>query len=210
MSTEMIHIATKTFECPPGQEELTKNFQREIYSENEYNRFGIQIEEGDVVLDCGANVGIFTQYAFDMGASQVLAYECDVPCYNCYTKNILDDRAKLTLGTVGGGENDVDLAKILNQHQVEKINFAKVDIEGAEWGLFDKIKAEDIKKVDKWAIEFHTQYFNSNVNYEQKANYLWSFLRILEKFNVNGFDIKYEHIHKGWDVVHLYAKKTSF
>ena len=208
MSTVM--MSTKTFKCPPGQEGLTKNFQKEIYSENEYNRFDVQIEEGDIVLDCGANVGIFTQYAFDMGASQVLAYECDTLYYNYYTKNILDDRAKLTLGTVGGGENDVDLAKILNQHQIEKINFVKVDIEGAEWELFDKIKVEDIKKVDKWAIEFHTQYFNSNVNCEQKANYLWSFLKILEKFNVNGFNTKYEHIHKGWDVVHLYAKKTSF
>jgi len=145
-----------------------------------------------------------------MGASQVLAYECDAFCYNYYTKNILDNRAKLTLGTVGGGENNVDLAKILNQHQIEKINFAKVDIEGAEWELFDKIKVEDMKKIDKWAIEFHTQYFNPRVNCEQKADYLWSFLKILEKFNVNGFDIKCEHIHKGWDVIHLYAKKASF
>ena len=31
-------------------------------------------------------------------------------------------------------------------------------------------------------------------------------LEILEQFSVNGFKIKYEQIHKGWDVAHLYAE----
>ena len=31
-------------------------------------------------------------------------------------------------------------------------------------------------------------------------------LGILEQFSVNGFRIKYEKIHKGWDLAHLYAE----
>lgn len=200
-------MINKIFKCPLGQEQLTQNFQKEIYFENEYNRFDIRIEDKDVVLDAGANVGIFTQYALDMGASQVLAYECDGSCYDCYQKNILDSKAKPTLGFVG--KHNYDLSKILNQHQIKGIDFAKIDIEGAEWDLLEDMEIEDMKKVKKWAIEFHTHYFNSNVNCEDKANFLWRFLRILEKFSINGFEIKYEHIHKGWDVIHLYAKKIS-
>ena len=190
---------------PLGHEEITQNFTKEIYEENEYDRFGIKIEKGDIVLDAGSNVGIFTQYALDMGASQVLAYECDESLFECYNENITDNRANCTMGFVS--YNNYDLDRILDQHQIEKIDFAKIDIEGAEWELLEKIEVEDMKKVDKWAIEFHTHHFNPNVDCEQKANYLWSFLKILEKFNVNGFNTKYEHIHKGWDVVHLYASK---
>ena len=198
----------KIFKCPPGQEELTSNFQREIYLENEYNRFGIKVEQGDVVLDAGGNVGIFTQYAFDMGASQVLAYECDEPHFKCYEENITDDRAKCTMGFVGHGH--YDLAKIFEQHHhVDEIDFAKIDIEGAEWHLFKHMKVEDMRRVKKWAIEFHTHYSNPNVNNKDKASNLWSFLEILELFCVNGYEIKYEHIHKGWDVVHLYAVRKS-
>ena len=197
----------KIFKCPPGQEKLTSNFQREIYLENEYNRFGMGIKEGDVVLDCGGNVGIFTQYAFDMGASQVLAYECDEPHFKCYKENITDDRAKCTMGFVGHGH--YDLTKIFEQHQIDKIDFAKIDIEGAEWHLFAHMKVEDMLKIDRWAIEFHTHYSNQGVSDRDKANNLWGFLKILEMFSVNGYEIKYELIYKGWDVVHLYARKQN-
>ena len=197
----------KLFKCPQGHEELTTGFQQQIYHENEYDRFGMGIKEGDVVLDAGANVGIFTQYAINMGASQVLAYECDGPIFKCYEENIMDDRAKCTMGFVGHGR--YDLTKIFEQHQIDKIDFAKIDIEGAEWDMFKNMKVEDMLKVDKWAIEFHTHYFNQGVDDRNKADNLWAFLNILEMFSVNGYEIKYEHIHKGWDVVHLYARKTK-
>lgn len=198
----------KKFKCPKGQEEITLNFQREIYIENEYNRFNIKVEEGDVVLDCGGNVGIFTQYALDMGASQVFSYECDEPIFKCYQENIIDYRVKPTMGFVGKG--NYNLSKILQQHQINEIDFAKIDIEGAEWEMFKDMKDDDMNKVKKWAIEFHTHYYNQNVDCKSKLNYLWEFLKILEKFTLNGFEIKYEHIHKGWDVIHLYAiKQTS-
>lgn len=199
----------KIFKCPPGQEELTANFQREIYTENEYNRFGVRIEEGDVVLDCGANVGIFSQYALDMGASQVFAYECDEPHFNCYKENVVDDRAKCTMGFVGHG--NYDLEKILWQHQAVRIDFAKVDIEGAEWEMFKHMRVEDLKRVRKWAIEFHTGYYKPDEEFSPSAkrDVLWGFLGILDLFCANGYEVKFEHIHKLWDVVHLYAKKAS-
>ena len=65
-----------------------------------------------------------------------------------------------------------------------------------------------MNKINKWAIEFHTQYNNQNVPKDSVANILWGFLNILEKFSDNNFNIKYKHIHKGWDVVHLFAIKS--
>jgi len=194
----------RLFKCPIGEEGQTENYQREIYEENEYDRFNINIQEGDVVLDAGGNVGIFTQYALDRGASKIIAYECLESFFNCYKENISDNRVECTMGFVG--HNNYDLTKIFEQHQIDKIDFAKIDIEGAEWDMFENMKDEDMLKVNKWAIEFHTQSYNQNVEEKNKIDILWNFLRILEKFSLNGYEIKFEHIHKGWDVIHLYAK----
>ncbi len=196
-----------TFECPPGQESLTKNFQKEIYNEREYDRFGIAVKPGDIVLDAGGNVGIFTQYAIDRGASKVVAYESDEPHFECYNKNVNNNKVNCTLGYVGYGEDKYDINKILEHHQISLIDFAKIDIEGSEFDLLLNIDNEDLKKVNKWAIEFHPHYYNKETHPQEKADKLWDLLKILDKFSVNGFRVKYENIHKGWDVVHLFAEK---
>ena len=82
-----------------------------------------------------------------------------------------------------------------------------MDIEGDEFDLLLNISNEDIKKVKKWAIEFHPHYFKNEMHPQEKADKLWDFLKILEKFSINGFKIKYEWIHKQWDVVHLFAER---
>ena len=63
-----------------------------------------------------------------------------------------------------------------------------------------------MRRIDKWVIEFHTSQYNQNVSEEDKKIRLGWLLEILEQFSVNGFKIKYEQIHKGWDVAHLYAE----
>lgn len=191
----------------PENEGNVENYIREIYDENEYNRFGIKIEPNDIVLDCGANVGVFTNYALDMGASKVYSYEADKLTFNYYQKNVNNDNVSSTLGMVG--YEQIDLSKIKNQHGLNKIDFAKIDIEGSEWDLFKFISSEDLQSVNKWAIEFHTFAGHPTISMEDKKNRLWSFLELLEKFSVNGFNIYFEQIHKGWDVVHLFAKKIN-
>jgi FkbM family methyltransferase len=47
----------------------------EIYNRKDYFRGDCIINPGDVVVDCGGNVGIFSSIAMDMGASRVLSFE---------------------------------------------------------------------------------------------------------------------------------------
>lgn len=53
----------------------------------DYERFGCQIKEGDVVLDIGANIGIFAHRAETKGASKVICFEPITPTFECLTKN---------------------------------------------------------------------------------------------------------------------------
>src|SRR5689334_25347188 len=47
-----------------------------------------QVHEGDVVLDCGAHVGVFTHFALQRGASKVVAIEPDPVNLECLRRNL--------------------------------------------------------------------------------------------------------------------------
>ena len=53
----------------------------------DYERKGCYIREGDVVLDLGANIGVFAHRAETRGASKVICFEPVTPTFNCLTKN---------------------------------------------------------------------------------------------------------------------------
>lgn len=53
----------------------------------DYERYGCTIQEGDVVLDLGANIGIFAHRAEIRGASKIICFEPVTPTFNCLIKN---------------------------------------------------------------------------------------------------------------------------
>lgn len=53
----------------------------------DYERYGCYIKEGDVVLDLGANIGVFAHRAETRGASKVICFEPVTPTFNCLIKN---------------------------------------------------------------------------------------------------------------------------
>jgi len=62
----------------------------EMLGEQEADVYGAQgdgIRAGDVVLDCGANVGVFTRHALDRGARQVVAIEPAPENLECLRRN---------------------------------------------------------------------------------------------------------------------------
>lgn len=53
----------------------------------DYDRYGCTINEGDVVLDFGGNIGIFAHWAESKGASRVISFEPLTPTFDCLYKN---------------------------------------------------------------------------------------------------------------------------
>jgi FkbM family methyltransferase len=139
--------------------------RREIYFRQEHT-----IRPGDVVLDCGANVGVFTRKALDMGASQVIAIEPGPENVECLRRNfapeIASGRVRLVpkgvWSTIDTLEFHVDpensaadsflinrpgsrmvrvpvttIDSLVRELALDRVDFIKMDIEGAELEALD-------------------------------------------------------------------------
>ena len=130
-----------------------------------YNGTMAEVEPGDVVLDSGANVGVYTRAALKQGASLVVAIDPGPQAIEClrrnlareitvgrviiYGKGVWNEEAKLELSQDpdlastansvaidrGGGGPVVELTtidKLVAELDLERVDFIKMDIEGAE------------------------------------------------------------------------------
>ena len=175
------------------------SFHKEIWYDNEYNRFDICIEKDDLVVDCGANIGLFTQYAISKGAKQVYSFECDDNYFN-YLKQNTSSNSNITIykGVVSDRDKDWNIPKIIDSVTMgERINYLKVDIEGWEYPTLINCPNEYLNMVDKIAIEVH---FNIDRNRLQTLN-------LLDKLSLCGFRVSYEHIHKNTLLGMIYGVK---
>jgi FkbM family methyltransferase len=135
--------------------------QRQIYGTGEQ-----LVKSGDVVLDCGANIGVFTRVALDRGARTVVAIEPAPENLESlrrnfkeeiaagrvivYPKGVWDKEDMLTLRrdpsntaadsfVILKDKNTADIQvplttidKLVAELKLERVDYIKMDIEGAE------------------------------------------------------------------------------
>lgn len=141
------------------------------------------IKEGDVVVDLGANIGIFSNKASELGASKIYSFE---PVKENFELLMLNRPAncepfKLAVGSSDlqtfeiaykadcpGGSSiikhdggqlqpclTVTLDSLISGGLIDRIDFLKVDIEGAEVEAFKGISDENLKGIRCIAMEVH-------------------------------------------------------
>jgi FkbM family methyltransferase len=92
---------------PKGSEKQVLLFlaqqQNKIYGEGSWG-----IRMGDVVLDCGANIGVYTREALDEGASQVIAIEPAPVNVECLRRNFAREieEKRVVVAAVGVWDKD--------------------------------------------------------------------------------------------------------
>ncbi|MGH9721467.1 MAG: FkbM family methyltransferase [Bryobacteraceae bacterium] len=138
-------------------------------AEQERRIYGVgpqAVKAGDVVLDCGANVGVYTRVALEAGAKLVVAIEPAPENIEClrrnfraetaagrviiYEKGVWDKDEFLTLhvdphnsaadsviihregGVEGAKVPLTTIDKLVEELKLERVDFIKMDIEGAE------------------------------------------------------------------------------
>lgn len=151
---------------------------REMYVRDTYLRHGLlTIEDGNVVLDLGANMGNFTNLALAHGRSvRVVSVEPGRDLNESYRKSLalntgFVDRAILFRCFVGAkvdakqtdmlndpqydGADWISEDQLISQAGLERIDFLKCDIEGGEFGLL-RPGSRLLAMAKKIAIEVHS------------------------------------------------------
>ena len=191
------------------------DYYKEIFYDNEYNRHGAKIQAGDVCIDLGAHVGIFSHHALTRGASEVYSIEIDPERYKCLVENTNQyQEIKPFLGEVSdrhNGENLHSIEGIIKDYNLPSVDFVKMDIEGAEYPVLINIKNSTLNRVKKWVIEFHLSRLDSDKKWSHGQDFhshnTSKLLYIMDKFSTNGFSVSLEHIHKKYSIMMLYAWK---
>lgn len=180
----------------------------EIYYREDYFKGDCIINPGDVVLDIGANIGIFSALALDMGASRVIGYEPhngnfelakknnpSAQFFNLAVSDKKDQNLELFLNGVGGHcvvkdfydthqshfkrENNfiktTTLNDIIEDNFLQKIDFLKIDTEGAEIDILNGLSDDNLSKISNISLEYHHMVFN----YDEKIfdNFQQRFLK---------------------------------
>jgi len=122
---------------------------------NVYGSGSTGVRKGDIVLDCGADIGTFTRLALDRGASLVVAIEPNPARIACLTRNfqkeIIEGKVitvqrgvwnkeeilNLFHGVVSGSPEGESISlttidKLVVELKLDRVDFIKMDIEGSE------------------------------------------------------------------------------
>ena len=160
----------------------------EVFMEKDYNRGGVSIQKNDIVVDIGANVGVFTRYAKLNGASKIYCYEPEMDNFKCLKNNTSEECTlynvavsnkkglkTLYIDSTEGGHSLVNStvnntktgitqkiqAITLNDimNEVPQIDFLKVDTEGSEWDIFENSDRDKLSKIRNIVVEYHNMIY---------------------------------------------------
>lgn len=156
-----------------------------------YERLGCKIEKGDVVVDLGANVGVFANAAYYKGASKIYSFEPTDAAYKCLIKNKpincqtfkmgVGNEEKFEIISVDSTDNTMSatftkadeiseyvpmttLDSLFDKGVFDKIDFLKIDVEGYEYKILEGLSDSNLNKIRKIALEFHSNMLSEEVS----------------------------------------------
>jgi FkbM family methyltransferase len=189
-------------------------FEKEIY------KFRTE-EDKPVIIDCGANIGLSLIYFKQLyPASTIIAFEPDQQNFKLLEQNVsANDYTNVQLNQAAVWEADGEISFEANETEAshiseaqnatrvksirlknvlescEKVDFLKVDIEGAEWQVVMDSR-DELKKVDHFFLEYHGKVSETN-----KLNDL------LDILYQQGFNVYIKNAADNLD--HPFVRKTT-
>ena len=154
----------------------------ELFQRKDYEWWG-EVKQDDVVVDLGACVGFFTCHALDRGAKKIYSVEANrdhlrTLCYNVsdhwidhQTSPVVpihaaigkDDRYSLNYFGENVQAPRMSFKELIDKYQIPWIDYLKIDIEGAEYDIFQPENLQYLKHhVGHIACEFHLDAFRES------------------------------------------------
>lgn len=156
----------------------------EIFIDQIYNQ---QLPENAYIIDCGAHIGLSVIYLKSICPSaHIVCFEPDVKSFKLLQKNISSHYLKninakneavwninTTLNFIGEGKMDSKIgesssgntvsvkATRLNDYITKRVDFLKLDIEGAEYKVLKDI-AGSLENVKNMFVEYHGTFQQNN------------------------------------------------
>ena len=171
---------------------------KEIFVEQCYHQ---NLPSNALIIDCGSNIGLSVMYLKKIAPdARIIAFEPDEANYEILQKNIESNQLNqvevhkaavwtentelsfLVTGSMGSTiatNSDKNTVKVkalrLKDFLQQKVDFLKIDIEGAEYQVIKDI-SEDLKNVNSMFLEYHGTYSQNQ-----------ELLEILNIIHKNGF-----------------------
>ncbi|HYW98084.1 MAG TPA: FkbM family methyltransferase [Candidatus Elarobacter sp.] len=169
----------------------------EIWGYRKYDYFGYRVQQGDIVVDIGGNIGAFATYAAAVcRASRVLVFEPFPENFAMLTRNVEENGlqmvtcvneavygvrgqlpfhvhstdsgshslATLAIEQKSGTSIEVQcctLADVFDRFDLDRIDYLKMDCEGAEYDILDASAAPLLRRVRRISMEYHQHQFGS-------------------------------------------------
>ena len=184
----------------------------EIFNERIYEKF-FSVEEGDVVFDAGASIGIFGYSILNKKPSVIYCLEPSSDGMDTCKINIPDEVGVFLnygISNIDGNINLPDVyedgktisgdifkvskfSTIIKENNIEKIDFLKTDCEGGEYDIFNIENLIWLKQnMSKAVGEWHLQTPEEKQKFREFRDV---FLRVFpnhEIFSVDGVNIKWD------------------
>ena len=178
-----------------------------------YERYGCVIEKGDVVVDIGSNIGMFANVAYHKGADKIYCFEPSDVAFECLERNkpFNTQTFKAAIGknigltsiclpskddTMGASiyQNEgiknyspiLSLDYLFSVGVFDKIDFLKIDCEGAEKEVFEGLSDDNLKRIKKISLEFHKHLLSEEFSEELIRRMTKNDFKIFQMFLGNG------------------------
>jgi len=192
---------------PEYHDNFRKIVEKEIFIDKIYERY-FEVKEGDVVFDIGASLGPFTYSILDKNPSHVFSFE---PSFEEFKTLVLNTRMGPVTQINKGISNHYGVfeseyvfepsgnkifycttfERVIEDYNIEKIDFLKLDCEGGEYDIFSSKNLIWIKKnVRKIVGEWHLRTPELK---EKFRIFRDTYLRLFPNYKVrsyNGHDIE--------------------
>lgn len=206
-------------------DKLKEDVELEIVERNIYEKFN-EVKEGDIVVDVGASVGLFTELIMNKNPKHVYCLEPYEPHFEVLKRNmsIYPNVTCINLGIsatpgINYLDNGIDVNVVpadcvtFNQFTkllgIEEIDFLKLDCEGGEYDIITPDTYQDICQVAKYISgEWHLS------NPELKSKFCYFRESILKNipdagvYGICGAEIKWDlynqHFIDYYNEIHLY------
>lgn len=219
-SGELLNLSSATVTSANTYDEV---FRRETYN---YNR--CRIDNCKVVLDCGANIGVFSRWAELHGAVDIYAFEPEKANYDVLCKNVPNAKCfnvaigkesaigKLAVHEACDGHrmisaeirdsyeyseqqiSVVSLDSVLTDNTIDRVDLLKIDTEGSELSIFDGLSDNNLAKIDRIVVEYH----NSMLGYDVRLR-----KQLIDRLYKNGFIVEMVRLDKEDRTQMIYAYK---